>query len=361
MALSTTYFTGTASINAGETIITGQNTTWLTYGLQAGDIFWAGGISCRILTVDSNTQMTLAFPWPGSTRVAAAYEVRIINQTDRYLGSTREVLSYFKNGVLFAFSALTGAANNLAYFTGAGTMALTDLTSFARTLLSKGDDASVRTLINAFAASGGTVTGRTIISGAATGNNAIGVETSSLGEVEVRGSGTGAAMLTFHRPGNFASYLGLDTDNQLKWGGWSSGTNAYRLRHDGNFQPFAIYAAGGLETDLTPDMQLRLTAGFIAKGPILHAVAYSVFEAAAGADVGVSLKLIDSVTSETIASADKVNSVTATLFRSGATTMHLAISYLTVGRLYYLHIALNKNPNVGPIYPRDMSISALNF
>ncbi len=93
MPLSTAYSTGTASINANETIVTGQGTTWLTYGLQAGDIFWAGGVSCRIASVDSNTQLTLAFPWPGATRTAASYEVRLTPETSRVLESARAVLN----------------------------------------------------------------------------------------------------------------------------------------------------------------------------------------------------------------------------------------------------------------------------
>ena len=44
------------------------------------------------------------------------------------------------------------------------------------------------------------------------------------GGPQVRSQGNGAAMMSFHRPGLFAANLGLDTDNQLAWGGWSYGT-----------------------------------------------------------------------------------------------------------------------------------------
>lgn len=64
-----------------------------------------------------------------------------------------------------------------------------------------------------------------------------GIATSSggRGAAEVRGRGAGsAAFMQFHRPGEFASYLGLDTDNQFKVGGWSMGAAAYKLWHEGN-------------------------------------------------------------------------------------------------------------------------------
>jgi hypothetical protein len=48
-----------------------------------------------------------------------------------------------------AFAALTGAADRLAYFTGAGAMSLATLTSFARSILDDADAATVRTTIGA--------------------------------------------------------------------------------------------------------------------------------------------------------------------------------------------------------------------
>ncbi|MDO9607217.1 MAG: tail fiber protein [Brevundimonas sp.] len=57
------------------------------------------------------------------------------------------------------------------------------------------------------------------------------------GALEVTGSGGGAAYQAFHRPGSHAAYFGLDTDNQWKVGGWSMGPVAYRIWHEGNFDP----------------------------------------------------------------------------------------------------------------------------
>jgi hypothetical protein len=42
-------------------------------------------------------------------------------------------------------------------------------------------------------------------------------------------SGGGGAFMAFHRPGSYAAYFGLDTDNVFRVGGWSMGAAAYRL------------------------------------------------------------------------------------------------------------------------------------
>jgi hypothetical protein len=48
--------------------------------------------------------------------------------------------------------------------------------------------------------------------------------TGSLGGIELTSAGTtAAAFLCFHKPGNYAAYLGIDTDNQLAFGGYSAG------------------------------------------------------------------------------------------------------------------------------------------
>lgn len=147
MALITTYATGTATVNANETTVTGQGTTWLSSGIQAGDLFWAGGFSVRIASVVSNTSLTLAFVWPGASRSAAAYEVRFTPDANRAMGAARAILDALSNGVLYAFSSLVSATDRLPYFTGAGTAAVTKFTAFGRSLVGANDAAAARNIL----------------------------------------------------------------------------------------------------------------------------------------------------------------------------------------------------------------------
>jgi hypothetical protein len=91
--------------------------------------------------------------------------------------------------------------------------------------------------------SGGNVTGSsTSCSGDLTGTQrTIGYSASgqnidfgSQGGPQVLSQGSGAAMMSFHRPGAYAINFGLGTDNQLRTGGWSRGGN-YIVVDTGNF------------------------------------------------------------------------------------------------------------------------------
>ncbi|SOC38960.1 hypothetical protein SAMN05892877_105350 [Rhizobium subbaraonis] len=135
MALPTTYNTGTATVNNGSPTVTGQGTTWLTSGIQAGDFFWAAGQSVRILSVNSNTSLTLAYNWPGASRAADIYEIMLTPENVRVLASARAVLDMLTNGNISSIAGLTSAANKVPYYTGAGAAALADLTQHARAIL----------------------------------------------------------------------------------------------------------------------------------------------------------------------------------------------------------------------------------
>lgn len=51
------------------------------------------------------------------------------------------------------------------------------------------------------------------------------------------GNNAAGALMSFHREGSFAAYFGLDVDNQWAVGGWSMGTQRFRLWHEGNLNP----------------------------------------------------------------------------------------------------------------------------
>jgi hypothetical protein len=48
------------------------------------------------------------------------------------------------------------------------------------------------------------------------------------------GNGSASALMSFHREGVYAVHFGLDTNNELRYGGWSEGTNVYDIWTDKN-------------------------------------------------------------------------------------------------------------------------------
>lgn len=77
---------------------------------------------------------------------------------------------------------------------------------------------------------------RQVFAANATGSTGTVATATNAGEIEVRGNGTGgAAIMTFHRPSQFAAYFGVDADNKWKVGGWSMGAVAYEIVHMGNY------------------------------------------------------------------------------------------------------------------------------
>lgn len=70
----TIYTTGTVSVTNGSAVVTGSGTAWAV-ALIAGGIFSSAGVSVPILSVGSDTSLTLAYNWPGTTASGAVYAI----------------------------------------------------------------------------------------------------------------------------------------------------------------------------------------------------------------------------------------------------------------------------------------------
>lgn len=90
---------------------------------------------------------------------------------------------------------------------------------------------------------GGRMTGQIGTSGSL---GAISQSSLTTGLMVYGNGGTGdASYLIFHRPSQYAIAFGLDTDNQMAWGGWSMGAARRVLWDTGNFNPGNYLPIGG--------------------------------------------------------------------------------------------------------------------
>jgi hypothetical protein len=135
--MTTSYYTdGTISVSNGGTTYTGVGTAFITAGLREGDKFLKNGYVVRLTADPASETSFTAEAWPGTTLSGATYAIEYLADGSRLSAAVYDlILTLASSGNLDALGALVGAADKLAYFTGAGAMALTDLPALARQFL----------------------------------------------------------------------------------------------------------------------------------------------------------------------------------------------------------------------------------
>jgi hypothetical protein len=124
----------------------------------------------------------------------------------------------FSNATGIALTAV-GTSGQVLTSAAAGTPTWTSQSSLAAGTATTATNQSGGTV----AATTGSFTGRVIGTGALASGTML-TATGALGAFEAQTvSGANAAFMSFHRAGLYASYFGLDTDNQFAVGGWSAG------------------------------------------------------------------------------------------------------------------------------------------
>lgn len=152
------YETGTASVTQGQTVVTGQGTAWLQIVRPADDFGKHVGKPVPIASVDSDTQITLAYPWPGPTQTAEPYRISFTPYHVAYRQALQEIGQLLESGNVSALADLAGAAGTFPIFTGPGAMDLAETGDFATAAQGAKAD-------NALPKSGGTVTGALTVNG----------------------------------------------------------------------------------------------------------------------------------------------------------------------------------------------------
>ncbi len=141
---------GTITLTSGSANFTWSGTSLVSANIQPGDqiLLPAKAMVLTIATVASATTGTLTDNCPAAA-AGSGQTARIRYQSDlsRVAAQTRQLIDMLGGGSLSALAALTGAANKGLHFTGAGTAATHDLTSFMRGVLAAVNAAAARTAI----------------------------------------------------------------------------------------------------------------------------------------------------------------------------------------------------------------------
>lgn len=132
------YTTGAVTVQNGSAIVTGDGTGWETALIDGGVIFVGGG-SYPIYSVESETSLTLAYPFVGISGAQLPYAIdrqraaatSNIQMNDRLAQIIREI----SIGNIEQFNALTLQANKILHTNASKLLIQSDITAAALSLL----------------------------------------------------------------------------------------------------------------------------------------------------------------------------------------------------------------------------------
>lgn len=100
MATLSDYMSGTISLANGSVTVTGTGTLFEVTQFREGDTLQIQNLTAVIASVDSNTQLTLAEPWTGTSIVNGAYRARQLGDGSRVSTQAATIIELLVNGVL---------------------------------------------------------------------------------------------------------------------------------------------------------------------------------------------------------------------------------------------------------------------